>query len=220
MTANSFEQARFNMVEQQVRPWEVLDSKVLNMVGEMPRDIFVPEQYQGLAYADIEIPLGEGQTMMFPKMEGKLLQALNIQEDDKILEVGTGSGYLTACLAKLGGHVISQEINEHFLGAAKTKLDNLGITNVELQTADSLSENTDNGQFDVIAITGSLPEAPEAFKQKLNVGGRLFLIVGEGSVMEACLITRVNENSWRTEALFETETPALINAPVTEKFQF
>jgi protein-L-isoaspartate(D-aspartate) O-methyltransferase len=220
MIVSSYEKARFNMVEQQVRPWEVLDPKVLSLIGEMPRDRFVPDSYKGLAYADIEIPLGDGQKMMFPRVEGRLLQALEIQPSDNILEVGTGSGYLTACLAKLGNKVISQEINPAYTEQARQRLAELAIDNVELRTADSLSDDIESGRFDAIAVTGSLPEMPEAFKQRLNIGGRLFVVIGQSPAMTAFLVTRTSENEWHSEALFETDIAPLTNAPVIRKFVF
>ncbi|PLX61327.1 protein-L-isoaspartate O-methyltransferase family protein [Sedimenticola selenatireducens] len=220
MIVPSYEKARFNMVEQQVRPWEVLDAQVLELIGSMPRDHFVPDSYKGLAYADIEIPLGDGQKMMFPRVEGRLLQALDIQPSDNILEVGTGSGYLTACLAKMGNRVISQEINPTFTEQARQRLAELQIENVELRTTDSLSDDIESGRFDAIAITGSLPEMPETFKQRLNIGGRLFVVTGQSPVMTAFLVTRTGENEWQSEPLFETDITPLTNAPVIRKFEF
>lgn len=220
MIALSYENARFNMVEQQVRPWRVLDAKILNLVGSLPREMFVPDNYKGLAYADIEIPLGDGQMMMFPRVEGRLLQALNIQPEDTILEIGTGSGYLTACLAKLGNTVISQEINPVYTEQARARLAALDINNVQLRTTDSLSDDIESGLFDAIAVTGSLPEIPENFKQRLNIGGRLFIVVGESPVMTAYLVTRTGENVWETDALFETDIAPLTNASVSKKFVF
>lgn len=220
MIVPSYEEARFNMVEQQVRPWEVLDATVLELIGNLPREHFVPDNYKGLAYADIEIPLGDGQKMMFPRVEGRILQALAIQPTDNILEVGTGSGYLTACLAKLGNKVVSEEINPTFTEQARQRLAELQINNVELRTVDSLSEAAESGRFDAIAVTGSLPEMPETFKQRLNIGGRLFVVIGQSPAMSAYLVTRTGENEWQSEALFETDIVPLTNAPVIRKFEF
>jgi len=220
MIVPSYEKARFNMVEQQVRPWEVFAPQVLELIGNLPRDHFVPDNYRGLAYADIEIPLGDGQKMMFPRVEGRLLQALDIQPNDNILEVGTGSGYLTACLAKMGSRVISQEINPTFTEQARQRLAELQIENVELRTTDSLSDDIESGRFDAIAITGSLPEMPDTFKQRLNIGGRLFVVIGQSPVMTAFLVTRTGENEWQSEPLFETDMTPLTNAPVIRKFEF
>lgn len=220
MIVPSYEEARFNMVEQQVRPWEVLDATVLELIGNLPREHFVPDNYKGLAYADIEIPLGDGQKMMFPRVEGRILQALAIQPTDNILEVGTGSGYLTACLAKLGNKVVSEEINPVFTEQARQRLAELQINNVELRTVDSLGDAAESGRFDAIAITGSLPAMPEAFKQRLNIGGRLFVVIGQSPAMSAMLVTRTGENEWQSEALFETDITPLTNAPVVRKFEF
>lgn len=220
MIVPSYEKARFNMVEQQVRPWEVLDAQVLELIGSMPREHFVPEKYRGLAYADIEIPLGGGQKMMFPRVEGRLLQALDIQSEEAVLEIGTGSGYLTACLARMGGSVISQEINPEFTEQARTKLAELGIENVQLRTTDSLNDDVESGPFDAIAVTGSLPSIPDNLKQRLAIGGRMFIVTGDAPAMTAYLVIRQGENEWQTEALFETDIERLINAPVIKKFEF
>ncbi len=220
MASTTTEQARFNMVQQQIRPWNVFDQRVLNVLDELPRDTFVPEKYRGLAYADTEIPLGGGEQMMFPRMEARLLQALDIQPEDKILEIGTGSGYLTACLAKLGKSVISIDINSAMTDQARFQLEAQGIANVELRTDDGVMTTVEGGPFDVIAITGSLPRVPDGLKQQLEVGGQLFVVIGSGDAMEASLITRVNEQAWRTEGLFETEVLPL-NTPLrSKKFTF
>ena len=220
MSVDSLARARFNMVQQQIRPWEVLDQRVLDLINQIPRDQFVPDAYRGLAYADIEIPLGHGQHMMFPRVEARLLQALDVRPTDKILEIGTGSGYLTACLANLGGQVVSIDIHEGFTAAARASLEALGLNNVELRTADGLAGEIAGGPFDVIAVTGSLPQLPDGLKQQLTVEGRLFAVTGEAPAMEASLITRVSEDAWRSEALFETELVPLENAPCTERFEF
>ncbi len=220
MTVPSFEKARFNMVEQQVRPWEVLDAQVLELVGNMPREHFVPDSYKGLAYADIEIPLGDGQKMMFPRVEGRLLQALDIQPEETVLEIGTGSGYLTACLARLANSVISQDINPQFTDSARRKLASLGIENVQLRTADSLNDDVASGPFDAIAVTGSLPFIPNELMQRLKVGGRMFIVTGDSPAMEASLVTRTGDDEWQTEGLFETDIGRLTNAPEIKRFEF
>lgn len=220
MTTDRFEHARFNMVQQQIRPWEVLDQRVLETLGALAREVFVPQAYKGLAYADIEIPLAHGQKMMFPKVEGRLLQALNVQPGEKILEIGTGSGYLTACLSHLGGAVVSLDIHQDFVDSAKAALASQGFDKVELRCADALAETIAGGPFDVIAVTGSLAEAPEEWKKLLTIGGRLFVVCDEAPAMEATLITRTGENSWHSEALFETELMPLENAPARNKFTF
>ncbi|HDP89435.1 MAG TPA: protein-L-isoaspartate O-methyltransferase [Thioalkalivibrio sp.] len=205
----NLEQARFNMVEQQVRPWDVLDPKVLELMETVPRDAFVPEDHKNLAYADIEIPLGHGECMMAPKVEGRMLQALAVQPTDVALEIGTGSGYVTALLAKLAGHVHSVEIIDEFKHRAGRLLAEHGIDNVTLRTGDASRGWNHQPRYDVIAVTGSLPEYHDGFEARLALGGRLFVVVGEAPVMEAMLITRVGENEFRREMLFETDLKAL-----------
>jgi len=216
------ETARFNMIQQQIRPWEVLDQRVLEVMQAIPREEFVPDGYRRLAFADTEIPLGNGQSMLAPKIEARLLQALDLRPTDRILEVGTGSGYLTACLARLGGQVLSLEIEPEFTEQARQRLQRLGIDNVELRTADALAEPPVDGAFEAIAITGSLPteERLADFRTRLTFGGRLFVVVGEAPVMTALLVTRVGENEYSREPLFETLLTPLRNAPTPERFVF
>ncbi len=218
MTELDFEKARFNMIEQQIRPWEVLDRRVLDVIASLPREDFVPERFRRLAYADLNLPLGHGQVMMAPKMEARMLQALDVQPTDKVLEVGTGSGFVTACLARLGAHVHSVEIIEALKWQARERLEAHGIANVTLETGDASRGWARHAPYDVIAVTGSLPVMEEAFKQQLAVGGRLFVIVGEEPVMEAWLYTRVGEDAWSAEALFETVLPPLVNARRPPRF--
>lgn len=210
MSEIDFEQARFNMIEQQIRPWEVLDQRVLDVIGRTPREDFLPPKYRNLAFADMRIPLGHGQVMMNPNVEGRLLQALHIEPSDSILEVGTGSGYLTACLAQLGGKVTSVDIFTDFTESAQWKLTSHGIENIRLHTGDATQDWS--GRYDVVAITGSLPELPDSWRQCLRTGGRLFVILGKPPIMDATLITRTGENEWFEESLFDTEFPPLINA--------
>ncbi len=217
---NNTELARSNMIEQQIRPAEVLDQRVLETISETPREAFVPETYQDLAFSDINVDLGNAEMMMKPIMEARILQALDIQPGDKILEIGTGSGYLTALLAKLGGHVESVEIKPEILDQAKTRLDNQGITNITLVQGDASEGWNQNEAFDVIAITGSFPILPESFQKQLTVGGRMVVIVGQSPVMEALLITRAAEDQWVTKALFETDFPALQNVEQPQAFTF
>jgi len=219
---DSSEQARFNMIEQQIRPWDVLDSRVLKTMTEIPREPFVPDAYIGLAYADIEIPLGGGRLMLFPRVVGRMLQALDIKPEDRVLEVGTGSGYGTACLAALGRKVVSLELDADLIDQARERLQQQGVRNVELRQADALAGPVEVRPFDVIAVTGSLPseEALENLEAQLADGGRLFVVVGEDPVMEALLITRVGERELRREVLFETSLPALEKAPEPEHFSF
>ncbi len=218
MSDMNLENARFNMIEQQIRPWEVLDQRVLDLLNKLPREDFVPQRYRRLAYMDTTIPLGNDQVMMPPRVEARILQALNIQADETVLEVGTGSGYVTALLASLGDHVYSVDINAEMTRTAGEKLTDRGITNVTLETGDAARGWDAHAPYDVIVITGSLPLLPVSFKQALNLGGRMVAIVGDSPVMEVVLITREGESEWAQETLFETDLPALINAPEPERF--
>ncbi|HEX7026070.1 MAG TPA: protein-L-isoaspartate O-methyltransferase [Gammaproteobacteria bacterium] len=218
----NYEQARFNMVEQQIRTWEVLDQRVLDVISRTPREAFVPPEHRALAFADTNIPLGNGQVMMRPNVEGRLLQALDIQESDIVLEVGTGSGYLTACLAQLAKHVYSVDIFPDFIERAGINLTAQAINNITLSQGDASATWGDRPEYDVIAVTGSLPVLPDSYKRLLAPNGRLFVIVGDESlpVMEAWLITRVSEQHWTGESLFETSIPPLINAVKPKTFVF
>jgi protein-L-isoaspartate(D-aspartate) O-methyltransferase len=220
MTPAEIEQARLNMIEQQIRPWEVLDARVLEAMTHVPREAFVPERYRSLAFADTNIPLGHDQVMMKPNVEGRLLQALAIRPEDKILEIGTGSGYLTACLARLGRHVTSMEILPDLATAAAERLDAMRFDNVTLLTGDALSAIDPDVHYDAIAVTGSLPVLNRQFHRNLDNGGRLFVITGQLPIMEATLVTRINANNWASESLFETCIPPLINAPAPRSFSF
>ena len=213
------EQARFNMIEQQIRPWNVSDDDVLKIMKQIPREHFVPENYKKLAFADIQVPLANGQQMMEPKIEARLLQALQIKPGDKVLEVGTGSGYLTACLDWLSDAVISIEIHEALSQQAQQHLSTIGISDVSLLVGD-VFDTALEPNFDVIAVTGGLPASSDYFEQMLAVGGRLFEIVGVGPAATAQLITRVREDAFRRENLFETEIAPLQNAPAAEAFVF
>jgi protein-L-isoaspartate(D-aspartate) O-methyltransferase len=213
------EQARFNMIEQQIRPWDVLDQKVLDLISRMPREEFVPESFRQLAFADIEIPLGHEQFMMAPRVEARMLQSLDIKPGERVLEIGTGSGFVTACLARLGGHVSSLDIFPEFVDRAQRTLDGQGIRNVQLAAGDAFAEPV-GGRFDAIAVTGSMPLEYERFRKQLSIGGRLFMVVGESPVMEAILVQRVSEQSWSREILFETDLGALLNAPQPNRFTF
>jgi protein-L-isoaspartate(D-aspartate) O-methyltransferase len=218
MSQMDIEQARFNMIEQQVRPWDVLDQRVLDVMSNTPREDFVPEKYRALAFADINVPLGHDQVMMAPKVEGRLLQALAIKPEDSVLEVGTGSGYLTACLAKLGKHVTSIELFPEFSETAGSALAEHDIRNVTLQQGDAANGIDAGTRYDVIAVTASVPVNREQFHASLAIGGRLFLILGSPPVMEAVLVTRVAEADWTRESLFETALPPLVNADEPQRF--
>ncbi len=219
MSDMNFEQARFNMIEQQIRPWEVLDQQVLEVLAKIRREAFVPEQYRQLAFSDIRIPLGHGETMMNPNVEGRLLQALSVRPEDRILEIGTGSGYVTACLATLGSSVLSVDIHADFTETAQARLQAAGLHNVQLQTGDA-ARGWGNLRYDVIAITGALPVLDPLWRDLLTVGGRLFAVVGTAPIMEAILVTRVGEQEWTSESLFETELPCLLNSARPPVFTF
>ncbi len=210
---------QFNMIEQQVRPWEVLDQSTLDLLASLPRADFVPEAYKALAYADIEVPIGHGQTMMRPIIEGRMLQALDLHPTDKGLEIGTGSGYVTALMARSILKLTSVEIHEDLSQSAAGRLRDHGVDNVELAVGDG-SRGWQGGAYDVIAVTGSLPFLPDEFRLSLNRGGRLFVVLGRPPVMEAMLVTRVGEDEWLEEALFETELAPLVNAPTVSDFEF
>jgi protein-L-isoaspartate(D-aspartate) O-methyltransferase len=217
------ERARFNMIEQQVRPWNVLDERVLQTLSELPREAFVPDAYRALAYADIDIPIGQDTCMLAPKVVGRMLQALQVRPRDKVLEIGSGTGYATACLARLGRRVIGVEIDPDLAEGAQERLAALNLQRVEVRTGDAMAGPVDGAPFDVIAVTGSLPteEPVPMLVSQLAPGGRLFVIVGEEPVMEARLETRVGAGGdLRREELFETSVPALKNVPEPERFTF
>jgi len=214
------ERARFNMVEQQIRPWEVLDQRVLDLLLRVRREEYVPPQYRGLAFADMEIPLGHGEKMLVPKMEARMVQELALAPGDRILEVGTGSGYMTALLASLGGHVYSVDIISEFTQSAGARLAGNGFTNVTLETGDAARGWDRHAPYDAIVVTGSLPVLPDAFAKSLQPGGRLIVVVGEPPVMEAQLITCVAAGACNTTGLFETCIAPLRNAPQPERFVF
>lgn len=208
------------MVEQQIRPWEVLDPRVLDAFTEVPREQFVPAGFRNLAFTDTTIPIGHGQSMMAPKIEGRLLQSLNIEQSDRILEIGTGNGYLTALLATLGAHVTSIEYHEDLSEQAKQHLRQAGIGNTKLHVGDGLDGWPTAEPYNVVVVTGSCPTRRPAFEQQLSINGRLFIVVGTGKVMEALLITRLSKDAWTTESLFETELLPLIGAEAKPAFEF
>lgn len=213
------EKARFNMIEQQIRTWSVLDDAVLMTMGNIPRDIFVPEPVKSLAYADIEVPLDHDQSMMFPRIEGRMLQELEININDSCLEVGTGSGYVTACLANMSKHVDSIDIYDDFLESASNNLASVNISNIELQNKDALTGLHPRKKYDVIAVTGSVPEYLPLFEKLLNPEGRLFIVVGSDQIAHAMKIVRTGNSFVRT-SLFETELMPLIGAKKEPRFTF
>ena len=211
--------ARRQMVDQQIRTWEVLDPRVLEVLAEVPREAFVPPEYRELAFADTPIPIGFGQSMLAPKIQGRILQALGVSATDSVLEVGTGSGYLSACLSLLGANTRSIDIHPQFTAAAASNLRTVAQASVELQTRDAFS-NAPLGEYDAIAVTGSLPVYDARFERSLRLGGRLFVVVGEAPVMDAILVRRVDTAEWIRESLFETVIEPLINATAAQKFVF
>ena len=219
MTAFNFELARHNMIEQQIRPWDVLDQQVLDTLAQLPREDFVPDRYRNLAFGDIAIPLGQGEFMLKPNVEARILQALALRPTDQVLEIGTGSGYLTAGLARLAGAVVSVDIVPDFVETARRQLKAHGFDNVALYVGDA-SCGWSERRYDAIAVTGSVPTVAEVWRQSLNLGGRLFIVAGQSPAMEALLITRIGEQEWVQESLFETELPQLRNAAAPKVFEF
>jgi protein-L-isoaspartate(D-aspartate) O-methyltransferase len=213
-------EARFNMIEQQIRTWDVLDPVVLALLDKVPRENFVAESQKGLAFADIELPIGNGHTMLSPKVEGRILQAVGVKNTDKVLVVGTGSGYLTALLATLAHHVHAVEIHPELSAMAQARLQKQNIHNVTLHVADGANGYAAEAPYDVIVFTGSLPLRPLAAEKMLNVGGRLFAVIGEMPIMEATLTQRISADAFRHETIFETCLQPLDNAPQAEKFEF
>jgi protein-L-isoaspartate(D-aspartate) O-methyltransferase len=216
----NFEQARFNMVEQQIRPWEVLDGRVLSLLENIHREDFVPVRYRKLAFADLAVPLDCGQVMMRPKIEARMLQALALAEDETVLEIGTGSGFVTACLAGLAKRVVSVEIFRELHEEAALKLKDKKIRNAELFIGDVMKGWQPEQAHDVVVVTGSMPEVAEQFLGWVNPGGRLFVITGESPAMEARLLRRLDATEWSAESLFETDLPRLINAEHAPEFEF
>ena len=205
----NIEQARFNMIEQQIRPWEVLDQRVLDLLFVVKREDFVPQAYKALAFADMEIPLGQGQSMLSPKVEARLLQELAVKKTDKALEIGTGSGYMAALLAAQAEHVVSIECNAQLADLARTNLQNAGVGNVTVEVGDGARGWSQRGPYDVIVVSGALPQVPAELLKQLRVGGRLAVIVGVAPVMEAQLITCTAEGTYNTVNLFETVVPEM-----------
>jgi len=214
----NLEKARFNMIEQQIRPWEVLDQRVLDKMAVLPRDEFVPPEFRKLAYADIRIPIGEGQVMMTPKVEARMAQELRLAGEDKVLEIGTGSGFVTALLARLARQVYSVEIHESLSQAAAARLSAHGVDNVTLEVGDAAHGWEARGPYDAIAVTGSVPVLEDHFQNQLKVGGRLFVIVGESPVMEALLIQRLGGRDFARHSLFETDLPPLAGVERPQEF--
>lgn len=211
--------ARLQMVNQQVRGWNVYDEDVLEMLKSLPREDFVPGGYEALAFADMAIPLGHGESMMTPTIEGRLLQALRLDGSERVLEIGTGSGFVTACLARLASHVTSVDIHADFIETAAGKLGAAGIANVDLLQMDATRELPE-GRFDAIAVTGSIQTFDPRYVESLDDRGRLFVVVGDSPAMQAKLIERTSEHDWHTLSLFETNLRPLVHGSKPEEFSF
>jgi len=216
----NIEQARFNMIEQQIRTWEVLDPAVLDLLFEVKRENFVPAEHRPLAFADLEVPLGHGEAMMQPKVEARILQELAVQPHEAVYEVGTGSAYLTALLAKRARHVTSAEIHGDFTARARASLAAAGIANTTLLEGDSARAPLSELSFDVIVLTGSTPVIAQSFLDRLAPGGRLFAVVGDLPVMKAVLVRQPVAGSFQHTGLFETLVKPLVNAPQPARFRF
>ncbi len=212
------EQARFFMVEQQIRPWDVLDPKVLDLFLSIPRHDFVDESQIDLAYADIELPLPHGQNMLHPKVEARMLQALDVDEEETALEIGTGSGFGTALLASLAKEVTTVELYKDLQETAKQRLEH--FANIDYQIGNAIQDWNDGEQYDVIMLTGSVAEVPQRYLEKLNLGGRLAVVTGKAPVMTARLYTRISQDEWDIEDIFETMMTPLVDAEPKEAFTF
>ncbi|HLO61625.1 MAG TPA: protein-L-isoaspartate O-methyltransferase [Azonexus sp.] len=216
----NIEQARFNMIEQQIRPWDVLDPQVLDLLFVVKREDFVPAAYRNLAFADMEIPIGSGQVMLAPKIEAKMMQELGIKKTDKVLEIGTGSGYMAALLAARADHVVTVECRPEIAAAAKANLERAGVANVTIEVGNGIDGWAQRGPYDAIVVSGSLPTVSPSLLKQLRVGGRLAVITGEAPVMEAQLITCTGDGVYNTVNLFETVVPALDGADAKDRFSF
>jgi protein-L-isoaspartate(D-aspartate) O-methyltransferase len=216
----NFEQARHNMVEQQIRPWEVLDQDVLDLLYAVPREEFVPAACRNLAFVDMEIPIGEGERMWAPRIEARTLQALAVKRTDRVLEIGTGSGYLTALLAHRAAQVCSVEIRPALAAFGRANLERHGADNVTLETGDGARGYPAGAPYDVIVLTGSTPVLPQSFLDSLAPGGRLFAVVGEAPVMTAQVVTCAAPGAWQTTELFETVLAPLVNCEQPARFRF
>ncbi|MBP6718550.1 MAG: protein-L-isoaspartate O-methyltransferase [Rhodoferax sp.] len=216
----NFEKARFNMIEQQIRPWDVLDGDVLQLLSEVKREDFVPLAHKILAFADMEIPLGHGQFMLPPRVEARMLQDAAIQKTEKVLEIGSGSGYMAALLAHQAQRVISLEINPELAKMARDNLQKAGVFNAEVRQFDGAKGTPAESPFDVIVLSGSVAVVPSALLAQLKVGGRLVAIVGDEPVMRATVVTRSSDTAYTTTQPWDTVAPRLQNFPEPERFTF
>lgn len=216
----NMEQARFNMIEQQIRPWDVLDQRILDLLFVVKREEFVPPAYQAMAFADLELPLAHGQNMFSPKLEARLLQELSIKPTDRVLEIGTGSGYMAALLAARSEHVVTAEINPELANLARSNLEKAGVSNVSVETVDGSKGLPTRGSFDVILISGGIPAVPQEILKQLRVGGRLAAIVGTPPAMRAQLITCTAEGIFNTVNMFETVASPMVGFEAASSFSF
>jgi len=216
----NIEQARFNMIEQQIRPWDVLDPEVLSLLAVLRREDFVPPAYRSLAFMDMEVPLPDGQCMLAPRVEARLLQELQLQRHERVLEIGAGSGFMAALLAHRARQVLSLELSETLARMAADNLHLAGVTNAAVRCADGANGDRGEAPFDAIVLSGSVALVPRALLEQLKIGGRLVAIVGDEPVMRARLHTRMDEQSWSQVDLFDTVAPRLKNFPTGERFHF
>ncbi len=216
----NLEQARYNMVEQQVRTWDVLDPAVLDTLREVPREDFAPARYRRLAFSDLRIPLPNEQVMMKQVEEGRMLQSLQVAPGNRVLEIGTGSGFIAACLAHLGAEVTSVEIHSDMADRARIKLERVGVDRVKVICADALGDYSPDDLFDVVVVTSSAACIPERFFEWIGPGGRLFAVRGHSPAMEAVCLTRLAQGHWHTDSLFETDLPRLVGAEDKPVFEF
>ena len=214
----NLELARHNMVEQQVRTWDVLDARVLAVLGSVPRESFVPAAYKSLAFADVALPLAHGESMLKPVIEGRILQALLLKPDESVFEIGTGSGFLTACMARLAAEVVSVEQHADLADAARANLAAAGIGNARVETGEAVLGFDPGRQFDAVVVGGAVFALPERFRRWLKPGGRLFVVEGESPVQRARLVTRQHDERYTSEGLFETDLPYLTNAAPPRSF--
>ena len=220
MPSLNVQTARFNMIEQQIRPWNVLDAGVLELLASMRRDAFVADAHKALAYADLEIPLAGGQCMLVPRLEARLLQDLAVKKTDSVLEIGTGSGFLTALLAHQAARVLSLELVPELVAFAKSNLDKAGITNADVRQADGSQGAAAQGPFDVIVLGGSVAQVPHNLLEQLKVGGRLAAVVGDEPVMRATIVTRTSATDFRTSEPWDCDAPRLQNFAEPSRFNF
>ncbi len=218
--ASATDQARFNMIEQQIRPWDVLDNDVLDLLAVLRREDFVPLAHKAMAFVDTEVPLADGQCMLAPRIEARMLQDLQVRKHESVLEIGAGSGYMAALLARRAERVLSLEINPELAEFARTNLQRAGASNAEVRVADGSQADAAKGSFDIIVLSGSVAQVPESLLAQLKIGGRLGAIVGSDPMMRAHFVTRTGEASFTTAQPWDTCAPRLKNFPEPSRFHF